>query len=61
MYQVSNGISAAVEVSSNPGISNGIRDLEETNNGSSSWFKPILFQRAWGATNAVTSASRQKS
>ncbi|KAJ9176158.1 hypothetical protein P3X46_011500 [Hevea brasiliensis] len=62
--QQSNGISAAVGVSSNPGISDGIRALEETNNGSSSWLRPTFFRRTCSAANAVvqkTSSSRQKS
>ncbi|XP_043805386.1 uncharacterized protein LOC110629626 isoform X4 [Manihot esculenta] len=58
-----NGISEAVEVSSNLGISNGFRALEETNNGSSRWIKPTRIMRTCSATNAVvpqTSSIRQQ-
>ncbi|KAJ9169302.1 hypothetical protein P3X46_017509 [Hevea brasiliensis] len=59
-----NGISEAVEVLSNPGISSSFRAVEETSNGSSSWFKPKFLRRTCSATNAVvpqTSSSRQQS
>ncbi|KAG8639954.1 uncharacterized protein LOC110629626 isoform X2 [Manihot esculenta] len=61
--QRTNGISEAVEVSSNLGISNGFRALEETNNGSSRWIKPTRIMRTCSATNAVvpqTSSIRQQ-
>ncbi|KDP26833.1 hypothetical protein JCGZ_17991 [Jatropha curcas] len=58
--QMSNGISRVVSVSSASGLSEGIRTLSETNNGSSGWFRSFL-PRTYSATNAVSrqTSSRQ--